>query len=511
MDTPVVQLKNFIWAIRDAGYRGTGPALAELIDNALEAGADNIDIQLIANDSGKDECSRVIISDDGCGMSSSVLETALQFGGSIRFGSRKGTGRFGMGLPNSSVSQARRVEVYTWERNGEILWSFLDVDDIANGINISIPKTMSVSLPKGIIPLCPDHGTVIIWDNCDRIPTKETDALIIKLHKEIGRIFRYSLLQKKRIRINGEFVLPSDPLFLSAGNNLVGASSYGPDLEYEISVDADSDTLKLSKVTVRFVELPIQQWHSLSNSEKRKYGISKNAGISVLRSGREIDNGWFFMGKKRKENYDDWWRGEIEFQPELDDLFGVTHTKQGINPTGKLIKLLSPDIEAIAHTLNARVRTQFIKLKSIKQSVSERIATERDSFFEPPKRVIINRNKSKTNMKKVQLAKSARSLRIAGLKYEIDASMRDTDLFFIPELKGNEIRVTINKNHPFYDRVYAPLFEKDKMNLNGIKDKIELLILSAARALLEEDGDKYSDSMKSFNESWSNLLSTFLT
>jgi hypothetical protein len=47
---------------------------------------------------------------------------------------------------------------------------------------------------------------------------------------------------------------------------------------------------------------------------------------------REIDKGWYFMGKKRQENYDDWWRCEVRFPPAIDELFGVTHSKQGISP-----------------------------------------------------------------------------------------------------------------------------------------------------------------------------------
>jgi hypothetical protein len=45
---------------------------------------------------------------------------------------------------------------------------------------------------------------------------------------------------------------------------------------------------------------------ALSNEEKSSLGISKRAGVSILRGGREIDYGWHFMGSKRKENYDDW-------------------------------------------------------------------------------------------------------------------------------------------------------------------------------------------------------------
>ena len=86
--------------------------------------------------------------------------------------------------------------------------------------------------------------------------------------------------------------------------------------------------------------LPVEEWCSLSNEEKNAHGISKGAGVSVVRGGREIDCGWYFMGSKRKENYDDWWRCEISFSPELDELFGVTHTKQKIYPNEMLESIL---------------------------------------------------------------------------------------------------------------------------------------------------------------------------
>ena len=57
----------------------------------------------------------------------------------------------------------------------------------------------------------------------------------------------------------------------------------------------------------------MSKWYSLSNEEKNARGIAKNAGVSIVRAGREIDCGWFFMGQKRKENYDDWWRCEVRF------------------------------------------------------------------------------------------------------------------------------------------------------------------------------------------------------
>ena len=102
---------------------------------------------------------------------------------------------------------------------------------------------------------------------------------------------------------------------------------------------------------VTFTELPIEKWHLYSNEEKRLQGISSRAGVSIVRAEREIDYGWYFMGTKRKENYDDWWRCEIRFNPELDELFGVTNTKQGIRPTEAIKNILTADIERIARNL----------------------------------------------------------------------------------------------------------------------------------------------------------------
>ena len=78
--------------------------------------------------------------------------------------------------------------------------------------------------------------------------------------------------------------------------------------------------------------------------------------MSLIRAGREIDFGWYLMGSKRKENYDDWWRCEIAFDPDLDEAFGVTHTKQKVNPTEELNGILAPDLERIARELNGIVR-----------------------------------------------------------------------------------------------------------------------------------------------------------
>ena len=47
------------------------------------------------------------------------------------------------------------------------------------------------------------------------------------------------------------------------------------------------------------------------------------------------------MGRKHRENYDDWWRCEVQFDAVLDEVFGISHTKQQIRPHPQLVEALT--------------------------------------------------------------------------------------------------------------------------------------------------------------------------
>jgi len=169
-----------------------------------------------------------------------------------------------------------------------------------------------------------------------------------------------------------------DPLYLNPKSELTGAQLFGEEMRFEIRADP-ANPQNTGWVRVRFTELPVHAWHKLSNDEKRRIGISKGAGVSIVRGGREVDYGWFFMGTKRQENYDDWWRCEVQFDPILDEAFGITHTKQQARPQAHLLEALTPDLEATARALNSRARKAHMAVKEKERfSEAERIANERD-------------------------------------------------------------------------------------------------------------------------------------
>ncbi|HEX6184207.1 MAG TPA: ATP-binding protein [Pyrinomonadaceae bacterium] len=507
----IVVLNHFIEATRDSGYKGTAAAIAELIDNSFEANAYNVDI-CITEDAGQTAGLSVIVTDDGKGMTPSVLRLALQFGGSTRFNSRKGTGRYGMGLPNSSLSRAKRVDVYTWNNPKAVWWSYLDVDEIAKGQLIAVPQPKRTLLrtPRG--GQNSPHGTVVVWTKCDRLDYKRGGWLASRLHRTLGRIFRRELWQGRSLTVNSVPVCPVDPLFLREGGTPAGATQFGPPLQYEVAIPGEGGEQRYTAVTVIFTELPIDAWHGHSNEEKRRLGITKNAGVSVVRAGREIDYGWFFMGCKRKENYDDWWRCEVQFDPILDELFGVTNTKQGISPRDVICRILEPDLERIAHQLNSRVRTRYAQIKSrTLYSPGQHRAEERDPLITPPVRALLDADDFTAHgvEPNTRLNKGRRNV-VAGLSYRVEHRKMGDDNFFVPLISSNELVVILNEEHPFYTRVYAPIAKGGSADLRAAYKYLELMLFAAARAECGVLGRNKQAWARNVRRAWSKTLAAFL-
>jgi anti-sigma regulatory factor (Ser/Thr protein kinase) len=498
-----VSVRAFIEATRDSGYKSTSAAIAELVDNAIEAGANTITISVVETFVAGGREVSISILDNGSGMPREVLELALQFGGSTRFGSRKGLGRYGMGLPNGSLSQARRVEVVSWEREDEVWMSYLDVDEIASGNVTSIPTPIRISRDRTGVEQ--PAGTLVILSRCDRLDFKRANKLVSRLKLDLGRLFRHFLTSEGNISLDGEALVPIDPIFLMRHEAGEGAKCFGPPMEYSVRYsDVDSGEDRTATVKVVFAELPLEAWHGLSNEEKNRRGIAKGAGVAILRAGREIDYGWYFMGGKRRENYDDWWRCEINFPPELDELFGVTHTKQRIRPNEQLVALLSPDMERIARELNSRVRKLYAVIRA--QEPRDKMLEEfskKDFLLEPPSIRSPRRLEHRTTQG--GLAKKMPS----GLSFRIEETRMDSRMFYEPVRRGFHLVLSLNENHPFHKRILERL-DTDPRN-SDVRRSIETLLLAAARSEITLTGTRERATMRRFRQSWSDSLVAFLT
>jgi hypothetical protein len=504
----IVAVDKFIQATRDSGYKGTSSAVAELIDNSLQAGATEIKVKL-TSDGDETHPITLKVIDNGSGMDMRTLRTALRFGGSTRFNDRRGLGRYGMGLPNSSLSQAQRVTVHTWNgKHGEVLESYLDLDEIAAGVLTEVPKPGRVARPALINGY--DSGTAVTWSRCDRLDARRVSTLERKLALSLGRRFRHFLWSGVRIWVNAERVQPIDPLFLHKDALFNGATEFAT-LEREVAViPGDPSTTGL--VRVRFSELPVAEWSKLSNQEKRERGIAKGAGVSIIRGGREVDYGWFFLGGKRRENYDDWWRCEILFEPTLDEAFGITHTKQQIRPRPDLIEALSGDIENTARALNSRARKAHLSVKMAERfSSSEERATEKDSFLTPLSPKPRPRDKAVLDSLRKELKHQGPKRREEhGVEYRIVPKALSDNCFFTYARTEGKLVLVLNPEHQFYRLVYKPLLESEDQRDLALRTSFDLLLLAAARAeaLLEgKDALKVAEQLRA---DWSDALATFL-
>lgn len=507
----IISLPEFIQATRDSGYKGTVNAMAELIDNSLQAGAKRIEVRIAPSGDAAFPLN-VSVLDDGCGMTPQQLRQALRFGGSSRFDDRAGLGRYGMGLPNASLSQARCVTVSSWKcprgrRSApsldDVFSTRLDVDEIASGAMQEVPRPKP---PRELPPGCHgSSGTLVVWSKCDRLDLRRADALQRRLSPVLGQKFRYFIWSGAKITVNGKAVQPIDPLGEHPDSPLSGSKPFGKPLVYEVRVP---DTSHVGKVIVRFSELPLTKGFALSNDEKRRLGITNGAGVSIIRAGREVDYGWFLMGGKRRENYDDWWRCEIQFEPVLDELFGISHTKQQVRPTQILLDAIGDDIEATARALNARARKAHLAARTAEQfSEAERLASSRDHLLPPlPTRPAKG---PKALMQELQRQLPEFRGETSHSKYRIaELSMRDS-VFFAYAHDGRRLVLLLNPDHPFHSKIYRPLVDSELSADTEVRVKLELVLLAAARAEAADNANS-SRFAAQHRAAWSRTLAAFL-
>lgn len=511
-DNSVIALENFVQATRDSGYKGTPHAVAELVDNSLQAGAKVVAIEIRRADDERWPV-ELVVRDSGRGMDRATLRQSLRFGGSTRFDDRRGLGRYGMGLPNASLSQARKVAVYSWQKKGQVYSSYIDVDEIVEGRLSHVPLPTRVEYP--LEGRRTNSGTVVIWRRCDRLDNKRISTIERKLRVALGRRFRYFIWRGVKLTINGRPVDAIDPLCLHADSVVSGASQFGETLEYEVAADPDDPAADLGLVRVTFSELPVRDWHDLSNREKRARGISKGAGVSVVRAGREVDYGWFFLGGKRRENYDDWWRCEIHFDPVLDEAFGITHTKQQVRPKAYLVEALAPDMEQLARALNARARKAHLAAKApARFGDAERVAAECDARL-PAVRTTSSREDRRLldQLKKREPALRKSPENAAGTDYAIVAQKMPqkagTSFYTFAREEGRFVLV-VNPEHPFYRELYKPLLDSEAPRDKALREKLALVLLAAARAEAEIGDRGAGDDLEALREAWSDNLAAYL-
>jgi hypothetical protein len=491
----LVRADTFIVATRDTGYRSTSLALAELIDNAIQAGARQVLVTVASNGATRWPI-EIEVTDNGSGMTRAELQQALSFGGSSRFDDRRSLGRYGMGLPNGSLSRARRLTVRTWQ-SGTSHVAVLDLDDVVAGRQTSItPKRLPLD-PSGMDF---DSGTTVQLAKCDRLEYKRASSLASRLRQDFGRIYRRFLRSGLCLLVNDVRVTPVDPLFLRDRTGCT-ATLFGEPLRYE--VQGSSGTL--GRIVVQFTELPVERWSPLPASDKRALGVTNRPNVSILRGDREIDQGWFFMGSKKRENYDDWWRCEIAFDPALDELFGLTHSKQQVTPTPELEGLLAPDLEAVARALNSRVRTRFDRARHA-NALAE--AERRAALADARLPVLPKRRGALTRGEQVA-ANACVAATASDGPYRIVVGSTTTTSAYEVLSRNGQTTLVLNERHPFFRELYEPISLASSPQAQDNATLLALALLAAARTEAAASDARERAVLDSYRRSWSDVIATF--
>ena len=390
-----------IESMRDNGYKNTAYAVAELIDNSIQANATEVyfvvyekKIQNSDGYKGGKQIDKIAIIDNGMGMPPEILHAALEFGASENRKNLKGMGKFGMGLPNSSISQCRRTDVYSWQDNQTPYTTYLDIDKIQQEKEEHIVYPVQQELPDFLsLPFegnVPQSGTAVVWQDLDKLHWKTSSAILRNTQEIIGRMYR-RMINNDEVKVifqtyqwveddlfaGAGYVLDenipfmaNDPLQLMVNTTLKNVKDYPvslieqPAFEKCVSetIEIELNNGKTGIVTITSSIVCDELVEELRKSTPGYIGstdvgrkLKSNIGLSIMRAGRELDliENFKLLDDKRKDR---WMGVEIDFEPVLDDFFGVTNNKQSAN------KIKPIDMQDIARQYDCSEAEEVIKL-----------------------------------------------------------------------------------------------------------------------------------------------------
>lgn len=444
-------------------------ALADLVDNSLDAGADQISVTI---DKSADS---ICIVDNGSGMGLETLIEAIKLGSETNK-SGSDLGRFGMGLVTASISMARRLEVASLQSGGKINKVVLDLDLVTESGNWHA-TTEEPNMQEKLLLEESGHGTIVRISHIDKLDSQ----VIGRSKSHFGETFRKFIDSGRNIYINNERITSYDPLES-------GLSS--TDILYDDEIEINNKTFHLK---IAHVGTDISQ----ISEGARKYNVP-NQGFYVVRNNRQIAAG-IDLGIIKKHNDFNRFRAEIDCSSDFDDMLNINFTKDEINITqamrDKVNAVVRPYLDMIRAT--DKKRKQVDDSQKISHADAEEIIKRRKSLLPTNSGMIEKRAKHSANTQELEKKRSQtggtkerknfREVQVGAKQFP--AVIKEVDLgpngdLFEDELNNGKLEIHWNIQHPFHTEIMAKYSgEKD------ITTPIDLLIYSIvwSKHMLEED------------------------
>lgn len=342
-------------SLRAFGY-DLPTALADIVDNAISARARNIWIDMFW--AGRD--SRIIIRDDGEGMTQDELRQAMRPGSLSPLEDREAgdLGRFGLGMKTASISQCRCLTVMSKTTSSPLAVRRWDLDYIAS------TGTGEWRLLKGDNLVGEDErsllagqkqGTVLLWDRLDHlVGDVSSDDDVAQRHfreradavkQHLAMVFHRFLQGRGAVtlHLNGRPIDPWDP-FMESSDKVDPMA-------------AETHVVDGQSVEIKAFILPHHSRISADAHAKAAgiKGWNAHQGFYIYRNRRLLVAGdWLSLGMQKEEHFK-LARIRIDLPSSADLLWQIDVKKSRARPPAALRK----DLLRIARTARSRASSIY--------------------------------------------------------------------------------------------------------------------------------------------------------
>lgn len=330
-------------SMRAIGY-SFETAVADIVDNSISANAKHIRIH-----SWPYDLPYVAVLDDGRGMDSDELVSAMRHGSQNPLQERgpHDLGRFGLGLKTASLSQCRRLTVAS-KKDGQLNAWCWDLDVVRyrqDWVLVGLRQDEILKLPHGTDLQASEHGTLVLWQNLDRMAPdghefdQAMEAKLDDTREHLSLVFHRMLGTSRtvtgvRVSINNEHVEPLDPYLLSNT-----ATQHLPVEEFLIN----GQTITVTPYILPHLSKLTKKEMALAGGED---GLRKSQGFYIYRNERLIC--WGSWAKlTRQEELTKLARVRVDIPNTLDDLWTLDIKKSSAVPPESLRQNLKRIIERI--------------------------------------------------------------------------------------------------------------------------------------------------------------------
>lgn len=362
--TLVPSAERLINSLRDIGYEFF-TAVADLIDNSIAADATRVRVDI----GFEGEDSWVRVADNGTGMSAAVLDEALRYGTHRDYKDTE-LGKFGLGLKTASLSQCRRLTVATRLVGEKAInirrWDLDHIEETDRWEVLALKE--SECRPECTEPLKAESGTVVFWDQLDRVLRYKVPsglkanagltAICRHCENHLAMVFHRFLSGRARrnlpleILVNGNHIEPWDPFVIDEPATRAMARQL-------LRVQWQG---KQHSVSIQAFILPPESQFSSSHAHTKASGPNKwnrQQGFYIYRADRMIQSGgWNYI--RTMDEHTKLARVALDFSPRLDPLFEVNVAKMRV----KLPEELRNELTAIASAVCSEAEEVYRKKPS---------------------------------------------------------------------------------------------------------------------------------------------------